>query len=416
VLWYQGESNATVDGGLGPPVEAETNARKLRALVTSWRAAFGQPQLPFVMAQLPGLDREWAPFRDAQARVAAQDEHVQLAVTIDVGHPTDVHPKRKAPVGERMARLALASVYGLDIAASGPTYAGLTVGEDGVIVVTFEHAAEFTTTDGETPRCFAIAAVDGRYHPAEARIDGPTVVLRSTAVPHAVDVRYAWGNDPRVNLINAEGLPAAPFRTDTGPMRRKIRVACIGDSITGGTGLADPGLASYPARLRELLGPDYAVRNFGRPGAGAVRRSMRGAQKRAYAFGSQHAAALSWAPDVVVSNLGINDVMDWERFGRSDFVADYRSLLADYRGLSSEPRILLWTPLAPLFDGHRYHGDPHLGEIDAAIAEVARIDGLETLDLRAPLIEHAGWFLADKIHPDEAGAKAIAAAVAAALR
>ena len=98
VLWYQGESNATVDGGRGAPVAKAINRRKFEALIGSWRRAWRDDSLPVLFVQLPGLNRNWPLFRQMQLEVAQEDEHAGMAVTIDVGHPTNVHPANKRPV------------------------------------------------------------------------------------------------------------------------------------------------------------------------------------------------------------------------------------------------------------------------------------------------------------------------------
>ena len=128
----------------------------------------------------------------------------------------------------------------------------------------------------------------------------------------------------------------------------------------------------------------------------------------------QHEKALAMDPHLVISNLGINDLMDWGQFG-SDFVADYRALLRDYRSLPSEPRIIIWHRLAPLFPGRPLYGDPIVEELNAAIGEVARLEDLEVIDMEEPLRDHADWF-PDKLHPNENGTEAIAKVTAAYLK
>lgn len=416
VLWYQGESNATLDGGLGRPVDVAVNLHKLRAWASSWRAAWGRGDLPILTVQLPGLDREWSAFREAQARLEQDDDHVHGVVTLDLGHPTDVHPPRKRAVGERLALRALAQVHGRGHVDTGPRVRTVELREYGGVLVRFRASRGLRTTDGLAPRCFAVAGEEGGFRSAQARIHGEGVLLHCPDVPRPAFVRYAFENDPRVNLVNLEGLPTAPFRTDVGPVAPRVRVACIGDSITYGTGIEDRGRNAYPVQLGEALGPDYHVRNFGRPGAGVVRDSMRGSEKRAYLFSAEHRSALAWDPDVVICNLGINDVMDWEAFGRGAFARDYAALIEAYRGLPASPRIVLWAPLAPLFEGQAFFTDPNVLEISEQIGGVARELGLETLDLRTPLASHPEWFDKDSIHPDARGAAEIARTVEALFR
>ena len=150
------------------------------------------------------------------------------------------------------------------------------------------------------------------------------------------------------------------------------------------------------------------------PGAGAIFASMKDGEPRSYRRHPEHERALLFEPDVVVCNLGINDIMDWDVRG-VDFERDYAALLEDYSGLRTKPQIVLWTPLAPLFPGHAYHESPHVAEIEAAIARVADHVGAATLAMRGPLAAHPEWF-PDFIHPDANGAAAIARTVADVVR
>jgi len=213
VLWYQGESNATVDGGRGAPVPAEVNRDKFEVLVRAWRKAWGNENLPVYHVQLPGLNRAWAPFREAQQEATSRLEHVGMAVAIDVGHPTDVHPRNKKPVGERLALLALAMTYGEDVVANGPVYKR-SVFKNGRGFIDFDSNEGLRAADGGAIIGFEIAGRDKVWHPAAARLTKGYVEVTSPDVPEPVAVRYAWADDPQCNLVNAAGLPAGPFRTD----------------------------------------------------------------------------------------------------------------------------------------------------------------------------------------------------------
>ncbi len=205
VLWYQGES-------ITAPRELFPRWNEL--LVSDWRKLWGQPDLPFYAVQLAALDnnsnspqvREW------QAEIL-KIPHTALAVTIDIGDEKDVHPHNKAPLGDRLARIALANVYGRKIEFSGPQLISSTV-EGGAMRMQFSHVAGGLVAKDGPLKTFEIAGPDGKYVPAEATIDGDAVVLRNSAVAMPIAARYAWANYPAgCNLYNAAGLPAAPFRT-----------------------------------------------------------------------------------------------------------------------------------------------------------------------------------------------------------
>jgi sialate O-acetylesterase len=215
VLWYQGESNAS-DTPEQKARDPAPYARMFTGLVRDWRAAWKDPQLAVLTVQLPGLNREWAAFREMQAQVARSIPAVGMAVTIDLGHPTDVHPRNKRTVGERLARIALAGPYGRNIPASGPTYVRHEI-RRGEVFVTFANAEGLCTRDGGAPMGFELADADGVFHAATARIETSMVRAASPEVPAPTALRYAWGNDPANNLRNAAGLPAEPFRLSLNP-------------------------------------------------------------------------------------------------------------------------------------------------------------------------------------------------------
>jgi sialate O-acetylesterase len=218
VLWYQGESN-------GDRMEdAAEYGRLFRAMIAGWRAAWGQPDLPFLWAQLANFHAPpagpddagvWATLREGQSSALALPNTAE-AVLLDAGEADDIHPRDKQTVGRRLALAARRMVYGEDaLVASGPRYRTHEVA-GGRVTVTFDHVGGGLTTRGGAPLGgFAVAAADGVWRWAEARIEGDRVVLWSDAVPAPAAVRYAWADNPEAaTLTNAEGLPAAPFRTD----------------------------------------------------------------------------------------------------------------------------------------------------------------------------------------------------------
>jgi sialate O-acetylesterase len=220
VIWYQGESNG---------LRGIEYRRLLPDLIQSWRTASNQPNLQFGIVQLPNhgaipvqpSESGWAEVREAEWMTARTVANTGLAVTIDVGDPNDLHPHRKAEVGERLALWALGSTYHQPIVYSGPVYEGMSI-ENRQIRIRFSSiGAGLVAQGGGALRGFAIAGKDHKFHWASALIDktpnGSSVVVSSPEVPDPVAVRYAWGDSPDCNLFNSEGLPASPFRTDDWP-------------------------------------------------------------------------------------------------------------------------------------------------------------------------------------------------------
>ncbi len=227
VVWYQGERNAIA--------RDRQYADKLRLLIEDWRRVFAQPDLPFLLVQLsnwrhpsPAVQKEalWHLVREAQAEVARADPRVGLAVAVDLanrGRPadeTDIHPRDKRSVGERLARLAERMVYGLDTPASGPVFLAMETGGAAARLRFDPGAAGGLVARGGTLEGFRAAGADRAFRPASARIEGDTVVVTAGGVASPVAVRYQFESfcDPPGTLYNAEGLPAAPFRTDDWPV------------------------------------------------------------------------------------------------------------------------------------------------------------------------------------------------------
>lgn len=187
--------------------------------------------------------------------------------------------------------------------------------------------------------------------------------------------------------------------------RRIIKVACVGNSITYGTGVANREQKAYPVVLQRLLGKDYQVENFGKPGATLLRRGH-----RPYFDQPEFRAALQFRPDIAVIHLGINDTdpRNWPNY-RDEFIPDYLALIDSLRAVTPHVRILVarLTPIGvdhPRFDsGTRKWRE----EISQAVQQVAEIARVKWIDFYAPLVPHPDW-LPDAVHPDARGAEVLA--------
>jgi sialate O-acetylesterase len=210
-IFYQGESNAG---------RAAQYQKLLPAMIGGWRKAWGQGDFPFLVVQLANFmtrrpapsESGWAELREAQAKVLSVP-HTGLAVAIDVGEATDIHPKDKRTVGERLAAWALYDPYGKKGTHSGPLYQSMKV-EGSRVRVSFAHVGKGLTRRGDTLYGFAIAGEDKKFVWAHAIIDGGAVVVWNDDIKTPVHVRYGWADNPLCTLYNEEGLPASPFRTD----------------------------------------------------------------------------------------------------------------------------------------------------------------------------------------------------------
>ena len=218
IIWYQGEGNA---------MRAEEYRYLFPALIQDWRKQWNRPHLPFLFVQLANYypenetptASEWAELREAQA-LALDFGHTGMAIAIDIGEAHDIHPKNKVDVGVRLAKSALKVAYDLDIVHAGPTYKSMRI-ENQQVFLTFDQIGSGLMTKDKYGyvRGFSLAGEDQQFHWAQARLSNNEVVVISNQVEIPVAVRYAWSNNPgALDLYNKEGLPAAPFRTDTWPL------------------------------------------------------------------------------------------------------------------------------------------------------------------------------------------------------
>ena len=137
-----------------------------------------------------------------------------MAVTLDIGDLTDIHPKNKQEVGRRLALWTLKHDYGKQLVGSGPIFKDSSI-EERAIRLRFDHVGGgLVTRNGKAPSHFEIAGSDRVFHPASATIDVDTVVVSSEKVIEPQAVRYGFSSGAMPNLSNKEGLPASSFRTD----------------------------------------------------------------------------------------------------------------------------------------------------------------------------------------------------------
>jgi sialate O-acetylesterase len=237
VVWYQGESDAA---------RAYEYRTALQALISDWRRKWKQPHLPFYICQLhsygpkkssPG-ESEYAEVRESQAAALSLPE-TGMVVLFDLGESNDEHPRNKKEVGDRLAALVLVKQFGKHLVYTGPEYESMNV-EGGRVRLRFRHTEgglvarplppvyDISTLVGKTAPLvrnspesavegFSICGEDRHWVWADAKIDGNSVLIWSSRVPHPIAVRYGWADNPTVNLANGSGLPAAPFRTDDFP-------------------------------------------------------------------------------------------------------------------------------------------------------------------------------------------------------
>jgi len=184
-----------------------------------------------------------------------------------------------------------------------------------------------------------------------------------------------------------------------------VRVACVGDSITAGSGSTSP----YPAQLQAILGTGYFVRNFGISG-----RTLLKEGDRPYTKEKNYEFAKGFLPNIVVIMLGTNDTKPVNWKFKDNFAAEYKELVESFKNLDSKPQVFLCRP-TPVFGDGRYNiSRANLETLIPEIDQVAQDEGATVIDLHAALADHPET-AADGIHPNAAGDAILAKAVADAI-
>lgn len=211
VIWYQGEANVG---------RAEQYRRLFPLLIADWRAHWGEGIFPFYFTQIApfhydifGTGGQAAALRDVQ-RLSLRTPNTGMAVTMDANSTNNIHPPDKQSVGHRLALWALAETYGdTCLVHSGPLFMRMKM-EGGRLRLYFDGVGSGLSSGGKPLQYFEVAGPDKKFFPAQAEIDGDTVVVSSPEVPRPVAVRYAWGDTDGSSLSNLEGLPTACFQDE----------------------------------------------------------------------------------------------------------------------------------------------------------------------------------------------------------
>jgi len=186
---------------------------------------------------------------------------------------------------------------------------------------------------------------------------------------------------------------------------QKIKVACIGNSVTAGYLLTRPEKESYPAQLQQLLGSPYLVGNFGHSGATLLKKGH-----NPYFKTKAFKDALSFSADIAIIHLGLNDTdpRNWPNY-KDGFQPDYQWLIDSLKQENPKLKIYL-CKLSPIFSGHpRFKSGTRdwYWQIQDKIEQIAKVNRLELIDLNMALNNRPELF-GDNLHPDVAGAGIIA--------
>ena len=211
-LWYQGESNR---------YDSSLYTQLCSKMIYNWRNLFKNQALPFYFVQVAPYNwsqddtklYEYASLREGQSNIRKIVPYTEMASTMDIAEPNDIHPRNKQDVGFRLAKIALANVYKEpNTIFQGPDYQSYKI-ENNIIKINFTNTGTgLATNDGKEPKHFFIADEKGVLYEAKASIEKNEVWLSADKVKNPTEIRYAFTNYPVTNFENKEGFPAIPFR------------------------------------------------------------------------------------------------------------------------------------------------------------------------------------------------------------
>ncbi|QUL53453.1 hypothetical protein KDC22_24125 [Paenibacillus tritici] len=209
VIWYQGEADAP---------KAFLYDKLFTALIECWRETW-EDELPFLFVQLAPFrdvesNGEGFPYiRDQQEKVSKNVQKTYMASIMDMGMEFDVHPKRKRPVGERLALLALGKVYGQNIFCEAPEV-DQVMKEGNCIRITFHHAGERLVVHGD--KLNGLQVIAGQrpvQYTTEVKGNNLFIILNKQVTDlETINIRFACSDYEEVNLYNSANLPAKPFK------------------------------------------------------------------------------------------------------------------------------------------------------------------------------------------------------------
>ncbi|MCR8668703.1 GDSL-type esterase/lipase family protein [Aestuariibaculum sp. M13] len=186
---------------------------------------------------------------------------------------------------------------------------------------------------------------------------------------------------------------------------QKIKVACVGNSVTYGYNIENREENCYPSQLQNLLGHQYEVGNFGHSGATLLKNGH-----KPYWDKKEFTESKEFLPNIVVIHLGLNDQgnNNWPDH-KGEFIDDYLDMISTYQNLPTNPKVFICR-MSPTFSGHHWFEEgmrESFKEIQSKIENVAKIANVSLIDLHEPLYRYPEYF-PDNLHPTKEGATILA--------
>lgn len=206
VLWYQGESNTH---------EPEHYKKLFPIMVEDWRKSFINNELPFFTMQLHPYKEtletaQLAKFRLLQQELADNLDNVYMTTAIDLGDRANIHPLRKKHVGERLANLVLDKLYDVQTRGEAPSYKKHEIIDD-QIIISFDKIGNKLHLKNPSPSYLEVSSDGNKFTRLPIKLDENQIIIKNTGIKY---IRYAYAENPVMNIYNSAGLPLLPFEIE----------------------------------------------------------------------------------------------------------------------------------------------------------------------------------------------------------
>jgi len=210
VLWYQGESNSE---------QPKVYRKFLEGMIDHWRGLWNDPELPFLIVQLPNFEKPigksyFTGIREVQQLASDAKDRCWLIPTYDQGDPFDLHPPDKRYIGQRLALKAAGKIYGESVDCENPRITSWEVDKDTAILKVEGTYQGLRSPINDAPSGFQLQNGDGRFLNASAKLESDAIHVSHPEIDRIQNVRYAWKGSPDGNVYNSAGLPLLPWRSD----------------------------------------------------------------------------------------------------------------------------------------------------------------------------------------------------------
>ncbi|MEX1377250.1 MAG: sialate O-acetylesterase [Eubacteriales bacterium] len=210
VIWYQGESDEAY-----PHLYEEL----MSAMIRCWRDMWTN-ELPFIIVQLASFEYmmeplDFVPMRKVQEDITKNIPKVNLICAMDAGLQYDIHPKKKKPIGERLALQALSKVYGYDILSDSPSVSSYSKSE-GCIDIEFAHCGSGLYVKGDKAETIDLFIDERKNENVKVSVSGNHMIIESAdiEIDKTAIVKFAWHPYCVDNVYNSADLPMLPFKVE----------------------------------------------------------------------------------------------------------------------------------------------------------------------------------------------------------